>query len=152
MTSTLPEAPGPGKGRRLSGPRRVVEPVRISFDGRPIEALPGETVAAALSAAGILALRRTDSGAPRGLWCGMGACFDCVVTIDGKASQRACLAKVQDGMVVESTPPAAPAPLAPQPGESAERACDVLVVGAGPAGLAAARAAAEAGATVIVLG
>jgi len=151
MTSTLPEAPGPGKGMRLSGPRRVVEPVRISFDGRPIEALPGETVAAALSAAGILALRRTDSGAPRGLWCGMGACFDCVVTIDGKASQRACMAKVHDGMVVESASPAEPAPLAAPPVEIAERVCDVLVVGAGPAGLSAARAAAEAGARVLVL-
>lgn len=128
------------------------EAVSITFDGRPIPALPGETVAAALSAGGILAYRRTASGAPRGLWCGMGACFDCLVTIDGRANQRACLAKVAPGMVVESAPPASPAPLAPEPAPQAEsRHCDVLVVGAGPAGLSAAIAAAEAGCAVIVL-
>jgi glycine/D-amino acid oxidase-like deaminating enzyme len=128
------------------------EAVGITFDGRPLSALPGETVAAALSAAGILAYRRTASGAPRGLWCGMGACFDCLVTIDGRANQRACLAKVAPGMVVESAPPAAPAPLAPEPAARAEEiAPEVLVVGAGPAGLSAAIAAAEAGCDVVVL-
>lgn len=128
----------------------VAEPVGISFDGRPIPALPGETVAAALTAAGILAYRRTASGAPRGLWCGMGACFDCLVTIDGRANQRACLAKVAPGMVVESAP--GTAPLAPEPaGEAEEVAPDVLVVGAGPAGLSAAIAAAEAGCSVLLL-
>jgi glycine/D-amino acid oxidase-like deaminating enzyme len=126
--------------------------VGITFDGRPLSALPGETVAAALSAAGILAYRRTASGAPRGLWCGMGACFDCLVTIDGRANQRACLAKVAPGMVVESAPPAQPAPLAPEPApQAAEIAPDVLVVGAGPAGLSAAIAAAEAGCSVVLL-
>ncbi|PWS36477.1 FAD-dependent oxidoreductase [Falsiroseomonas bella] len=128
------------------------EAVGITFDCRPLSALPGETVAAALSAAGILAYRHTASGAPRGLWCGMGACFDCLVTIDGRANQRACLAKVAPGMVVESAPPAAPAPLAPEPAsQAAEIAPDVLVVGAGPAGLSAAIAAAEAGCSVVLL-
>jgi glycine/D-amino acid oxidase-like deaminating enzyme len=126
------------------------EAVGITFDGSPLSALPGETVAAALSAAGILAYRKTASGAPRGLWCGMGACFDCLVTIDGKANQRACLAKVVPGMVVESA--AGSAPLAPEPLPAAEEvAPDVLVVGAGPAGLSAAIAAAEAGCAVLVL-
>ena len=128
----------------------AAEAVGITFDGRPLSALPGETVAAALSAAGILAYRRTATGAPRGLWCGMGACFDCLVTIDGRANQRACLAKVAAGMAVESV--AGGAPLAPEPSPQAEeQACDVLVVGAGPAGLAAAIAAAEAGCAVVAL-
>jgi NADPH-dependent 2,4-dienoyl-CoA reductase/sulfur reductase-like enzyme len=132
--------------------RPAAEAVGITFDGRPIPALPGETVAAALSAAGVLAYRRTASGEPRGLWCGMGACFDCLVTIDGRANQRACLAKVAPGMVVEGAPPAAPAPLAPEPHAAAEEiACDLLVVGAGPAGLSAAIAAAEAGCDVLLL-
>jgi glycine/D-amino acid oxidase-like deaminating enzyme len=130
----------------------AAEAVGITFDGSPISALPGETVAAALSAAGILAFRRTASGAPRGLYCGMGACFDCLVTIDGQANQRACLAKAKPGMRVESGPPAMPAPLAPVPEHAAEeRACDVLVVGTGPAGLSAAIAAAEAGCDVVAL-
>ncbi len=130
------------------------EAVGITFDGRPIAALAGETVAAALSAAGELTLRYTASGSPRGLHCGMGACFDCLVTIDGRANQRACLAKVSDGLCVESTVPAHPAPLAPIPAEgdqAARHGCDVLVIGAGPAGLAAAIAAAEAGASVVAL-
>jgi glycine/D-amino acid oxidase-like deaminating enzyme len=128
----------------------AADAVGITFDGSPVSALPGETVAAALSAAGILAYRRTASGAPRGLWCGMGACFDCLVTIDGRANQRACLAKVAPGMVVESA--AGSAPLAPEPLPAAEEvAPEVLVVGAGPAGLSAAIAAAEAGCDVLVL-
>ena len=126
--------------------------VGITFDGRPIRALSGESVAAALAAAGIATFRHTAKGAPRGLYCGMGACFDCLVTINGRISQRACLAKVRDGLAVQSMPPASPAPLAPLPEASAaEKPCDVLVVGAGPAGLSAAIAAAEGGATVVVL-
>ena len=139
---------------RLTHPdiTQAAQEVGITFDGRPIRALAGETLGAALAAAGITTFRRTASGAPRGLYCGMGACFDCLVTIDGRASQRACLAKVQEGMLVESAPLAIPAPLvAPPPAEAAVRPCDVLVVGAGPAGLAAAIAVAEAGLTVVVL-
>ncbi|MDP3414782.1 FAD-dependent oxidoreductase, partial [Falsiroseomonas sp.] len=132
--------------------RPSAEAVGITFEGRPISALYGETVAAALSAAGELTLRYTQSGAPRGLHCGMGACFDCLVTIDGRANQRACLAKVAPGMVVERAAPAQPARLAPPPHATAEElACDVLVVGAGPAGLSASIAAAEAGCKVVAL-
>ena len=127
--------------------------VTIHFDGQAVPALEGETIAASLSAAGILAFRTTPSGAPRGLHCGMGACFDCVVTVDGRIGRRACMEKVADGMVVGGQAPAELAPLAPDPARDAaeERACDVLVVGAGPAGLAAGIAAAEAGASVVVL-
>jgi D-hydroxyproline dehydrogenase subunit alpha len=140
--------PSPPLAMRLVNP--TFEPatptVEISFDGRTLTALAGESVAAALSAAGIVAYRKLHSGAPRGLWCGMGACFDCLVTIDGKASQRACLAKVSAGLRIESAPPAADAiaPLVPPPGDAPrEHGVDVLVVGAGPAGLAAAIAAAR---------
>ncbi len=124
-------------------------PVRIRFDGTEIEALPGETIAAALAAADIVAVRRSRSGAPRGPYCGMGVCFDCLVTVDGRPSQRACLTKVEAGMDVRSAPSAAAQP--PEPAQPAEEInCDVLVVGAGPAGLTAARSLALAGAEVIV--
>src|SRR3954471_7461566 len=153
MSETLPHSLPRGKGVRLCHPDipRAAEPVCLSFDGAQLEALPGETLAAALAAAGILAFRRTGKGSPRGLYCGMGACFDCIVTVDGKANQRACLVKARDGMVVSSAPPDAPLPLAPAPAAIGDRACDLLVIGAGPAGLAAAEAAAKAGATVVVL-
>ncbi|GGC27334.1 hypothetical protein GCM10011504_01910 [Siccirubricoccus deserti] len=153
MRGPFPDTPSSGKGLRLRHKdiRPAGTPLRLRFEGREIEALPGETLAAALSAAGILAYRHTAGGAPRGLYCGMGACFDCIVTIDGKPGQRACLVKVAAGMEVQGAIPALPAPLAAPPAAIAERACDVLVVGAGPAGLAAACAAAEAGAAVILL-
>src|SRR5690242_7411163 len=133
--------------------RPAGRPISISFEGQKIAALEGETVAAALSAAGIVAFRHTPSGAARGLWCGMGACFDCVVTIDGRTGQRACMTKVADGMAVSGAVDVRLAPLGEEPDrtEPEERACDVLVVGGGPAGLAAAIAAVEAGATVVVL-
>src|SRR6478609_2015419 len=91
---------------RLKHPdmRPTGSPVRISFDGREIEALEGETVAAALAAADIVAVRQARSGAPRGPFCGMGVCFDCLVTVDGRPSQRACLTKVAAGMEVLSEP------------------------------------------------
>ncbi|WP_376097473.1 (2Fe-2S)-binding protein [Roseomonas sp. CCTCC AB2023176] len=126
-------------------------PFTITFDGDPIAALPGETVAAALSAAGILAFRHTASGAPRGLHCGMGACWDCLVTVDGRMGQRACMTKAKPGMLVTGAVPDRPAPLAGTPRDGAVLTPDLLVVGAGPAGLAAAIAAAEAGCDTLLL-
>lgn len=125
----------------------------LDFDGRAIEALAGESVAAALSAAGVLRLRDTLSGAPRGVFCGMGACFDCLVTIDGHIGQRACMVRAADGMRISADPPSAPEPQAAMPsGEDApEEACDILIVGGGPAGLSAAIAARQAGAEVVLL-
>jgi glycine/D-amino acid oxidase-like deaminating enzyme len=137
---------------RLSTPgiHARAERMGIRFDGAQILAIEGETIAAALSAAGVLAFRRTASGAPRGLWCGMGACFDCIVTVDGRQGQRACMVKAKDGMVVESALRPS-APLSPPAGAAEDVVCDILVVGAGPAGLSAAIAARRAGADVLVL-
>src|SRR5471032_1550791 len=134
---------------RLKHPdMRPAAPVSVSFDGRPLQALPGETVAATLAAADIVAYRHARSGALRGPFCGMGVCFDCLVTVDGRPNQRACLTKVRAGMDVRSAPVAGTRPPPPRPAEEID--CDVLVVGAGPAGLSAALALARAGANVIV--
>ncbi len=74
----------------------------ITFAGREIPFEPGQTVAAALIAAGIRSWRRTrGEGAPRGLFCGIGACYDCLVTINGQPAQRACLVLARDGDVIE---------------------------------------------------
>lgn len=73
----------------------------ITFDGRRLAAAPGQTVAAVVWAAGIRSWRTArDSGAPRGLFCGVGACFDCLLTIDGEPNQRACQVPARPGMVV----------------------------------------------------
>jgi predicted molibdopterin-dependent oxidoreductase YjgC len=84
--------------------------VTFSFDGEPIEALPGQTVAAALLAAGHRTLRDTRFGErPRGLFCGIGACFDCLVVHNGQPGTRACLTPVAAGDVVERQHGAGPA-------------------------------------------
>src|SRR5437762_898750 len=83
---------------------RPANAVRFQFDGRALDALEGETIAAALAAADVVAVRQARSGAPRGPFCGMGVCFDCLVTVDGRPSQRACLTKVEAGMDVRSAP------------------------------------------------
>lgn len=73
----------------------------LSVDGRDIEALPGHTIAAALWRAGITSWRRTRTGAePRGVFCGIGVCFDCLVTVNGRPNQRACLVPGCPGDVV----------------------------------------------------
>jgi hypothetical protein len=73
----------------------------FQFDGKPVVAAPGQTVAAALWAAGVRSWRTTrGTGAPRGLFCGIGVCFDCLVTIDGEPNQRACLVPARPELVV----------------------------------------------------
>lgn len=70
----------------------------VTLDGRELEALPGQTVAAALWAAGITSWRSTrGEGRPRGVFCGIGVCFDCLVTINDRPNQRACLVPLQSG-------------------------------------------------------
>ncbi|MBV8412044.1 MAG: (2Fe-2S)-binding protein [Alphaproteobacteria bacterium] len=86
--------------------KRLVEggtAVTLTVDGTPVEARAGDSVAAALLAAGIGHCRTTPvTGAPRAPYCLMGVCFDCLVTIDGVGSRQACLVPVRDGMTVES--------------------------------------------------
>ena len=72
-------------------------------------AIEGETVAAALTAAGITALRRTRGGEPRGVFCGMGVCHECLVTVDARPGQRACMTEVREGMSVAAHRDDAPA-------------------------------------------
>lgn len=74
----------------------------IIFDGRPLQVRAGQTVGAALAGAGIRSWRATRrNGRPRGLFCGIGACFDCLVTVDGQPGQRACLVPIREGMTVD---------------------------------------------------
>lgn len=76
--------------------------VTVTVDGRPVPAYVGESVAAALLADGTgnLATRTTRAGDSRGLYCGMGVCFDCLVVVDGVAGTRACMTWVRDGMAI----------------------------------------------------
>lgn len=72
----------------------------FTFEGETVTAQPGMSVAAALLAAGIVSLRDTPvSGSPRGPFCMMGACYDCLVSVEGVCVQ-ACLTPVREGLVV----------------------------------------------------
>ncbi len=86
--------------------RRIYEPgqtVRFSFDGRVLQAAPGDSVAAALLQAGVDRFRASVvGGEPRGPHCLMGVCFECLVTIDGVPNRQSCQVPVAEGMVVES--------------------------------------------------
>ncbi|MFF9787592.1 (2Fe-2S)-binding protein [Streptomyces nigrescens] len=73
----------------------------ITMDGRPVPALPGQSVAAALWSAGILAWRTArTTGRPRGAFCGIGQCYDCLATINGESNRRACLVPARPGDVI----------------------------------------------------
>jgi len=73
----------------------------FSFDERDIPFRPGQTVGAALIASGVRSWRTTRlAERPRGLFCGIGVCFDCLVTVDGVPNQRACLIPADEDMSV----------------------------------------------------
>ncbi len=75
---------------------------RVVVDGRELRVARGISVAAALANATI-PTRRSVSGEPRAPLCGMGICFECRVTIDGNALQRACMVACRDGMEVRTS-------------------------------------------------
>jgi predicted molibdopterin-dependent oxidoreductase YjgC len=89
--------------RRLDDALSPAPMVALTVDGVRIEARAGDLLAAALLATGRDICRATPvSGAPRGPYCMMGVCFECLVTVDGMGSRQACLVPVRAGMVVET--------------------------------------------------
>jgi len=90
--------------KRLEEARRQAQaaPVRVIINGAAQECRQGDTVAAALFAAGVSACRDTAvREVPRGPYCMMGVCYDCLVTIDGQANQQGCMTLVREGMNIE---------------------------------------------------
>ncbi|MBT3391497.1 MAG: (2Fe-2S)-binding protein [Chloroflexi bacterium] len=77
----------------------------IEINDQSVQASAGQSVAAALLAAGVRIFRHTpEERAPRSIFCGMGTCFDCLVTIDGIPNQRACMTRIQPGMRIRTIP------------------------------------------------
>lgn len=75
------------------------KPVTITVDGAPVGAYEGESIATALLASGRRTFRQTRrTGAPRGLFCGMGVCYDCTVHVAGTGEVRSCVTPVEAGM------------------------------------------------------
>jgi D-hydroxyproline dehydrogenase subunit gamma len=87
--------------------RRLLEAtggrIAISIDGKSVEARAGDSVAAAMLAAGLDHCRTTAvSGENRAPYCMMGVCFDCLVTVDGIGNRQGCLIEVRNGMRIET--------------------------------------------------
>lgn len=129
------------------------ETPNFEFDAKLVSIRDGQSIAAALTEAGQRPFRVTATGASRGMFCGMGVCQDCLVTVDGVPNQRACMTPARAGMRVATQ--AALAALTeqtpPEVGQGRKISPDVLVIGGGAGGLNAAIAAARAGASVVVL-
>ena len=89
-------------GRRLDLPPGLARGPRLTLtlDGAPVTAYDGETVATVLLAEGHIATRTAPAGEPRGVFCGMGVCFDCLVVVDGIPNTRACMTPAREGMEV----------------------------------------------------
>ncbi len=89
------------KSLRLAGNVERGRAIQLRVDGQLIPAYEGETVAAALLAAGRRTFRqRVPGGDPRGIFCGIGMCFDCLVTVDSTQIVRACVTPVREGMQI----------------------------------------------------
>ena len=83
--------------------RRLLEAaggrVRVTIDGKPVEVHAGDSVAAAMLAAGLDHCRTTAvSGAMRAPYCMMGVCFDCLAEIDGVPNRQSCMVPARTGM------------------------------------------------------
>lgn len=76
--------------------------IEIVVDGRSLRIERGMTLASALLNAGHVAFRRSTSGEPRAPLCGMGICYECRVTVDGVAHQRACMIVAESGMRIDT--------------------------------------------------
>ncbi|MDN7131342.1 FAD-dependent oxidoreductase [Halomonas sp. MC140] len=141
-------------GRRIS---KNAKEITFTYEGKKVSAVEGQTLGAALVGAGHLSQRKGRLGGTHGHYCGMGACFECLVTVDGRSGVRACMTPVQQGQSVKHHPYktafyADASRHQSDPKESLEVvAVEVLVVGGGPAGLQAALSARKAGASVLLV-
>ncbi len=128
------------------------EIVTFTFEGRTLQGRHGESLAAALTAAGERGLRIARDGRQRGIFCGMGVCQECLVEIDGKPNNRACMTKLERPVTLrrQVSTPAAAAEM-DRASSAHELTPEVLVLGGGAGGLNAAIAASEAGAKVLLV-
>ena len=78
------------------------DPFEIEVNGQVLIANQGETIAAVLLANGIREFHHVENGSPRGVYCGIGRCFSCLVTVDGQSEVRACVTLARPGMRIET--------------------------------------------------
>ena len=89
--------------RRIDAPFQRGKPITILVDGQVVQAHAGESVMAVLLASGRICFRRTTRRKePRGPYCGIGICFDCVMTVDDRLNVRTCQTPARAGMRVDT--------------------------------------------------
>jgi len=77
--------------------------IQFSFDGKTMDGFEGEPIAIALRSNGVLIHRYTSRrNEPRGMFCAIGRCTDCIMVVDGKPNIRTCVEPLKAGMVVET--------------------------------------------------
>lgn len=135
------------------GFRDAPAPIEFDYNEQPVSGRAGDTIASALLAAGKPALRVAGADDKRGIFCGMGVCGECTVLVHGKGESLACMTAAEDDMVVASADPRLDlTQLTPEPPlPESTLTPDVVVIGAGPSGLAAAALGAESGLDVVLL-
>jgi len=91
------------KNHSILGIEDIKDWVQIEVDGKKIKAKKGEMIIAALIANEIYINRYTvKRNEPRGIFCGIGQCTDCVMIVNGKPNVRTCITPVEDGMVIKT--------------------------------------------------
>lgn len=77
--------------------------VKFYYDGKEMEGYEGESIAAALMAAGVKVHRHTaKQKIPRGVFCAIGRCTDCVMVVDGQINVRTCVTPLKEGMYIQT--------------------------------------------------
>jgi sarcosine oxidase subunit alpha len=76
--------------------------IGIIIDGKPYLVQEGDTIASAMVSLGMRVHRHTAKGSPRGLFCNIGKCSDCIVQVNGVPNIRACITDVQEGMIIST--------------------------------------------------
>lgn len=87
----------------ILGERDEARVVTFQFDGQEYTGFEGEPIAAALKEAGVMIHRYTaKKHEPRGIFCAIGRCTDCVMVVDGQPNVRTCITPLKAGMVVQT--------------------------------------------------
>lgn len=99
------------KNHPILGETKETKEVCFTYDGKELKGKEGEPIAAALKAAGVMVHRYTKKRKePRGIFCAIGRCTDCVMIVDGVPNVRTCITPLQEGMVVQTQYGVSPSP------------------------------------------
>lgn len=87
----------------ILGKTQIRKTVTFTYDGKMFKGYEDEPIAAALKAAGVVVHRYTKKqNKPRGIFCAIGRCTDCVMVVDGKQNVRTCITPLKEGMRIET--------------------------------------------------